>query len=92
MGSTRALRTGPAHGNRQNALTEGTRRSPAAKIERIIAVVVEESGKRKAERNAPVGCWRPGAQLEGLYTVLEDYVGPSIPAVRTLISFSDYEI
>jgi hypothetical protein len=43
-------------------------------------------------RNAPVGCWKFGAQLEGLYTVLVDYVGSFIPAVRKLISFSDYEI
>jgi hypothetical protein len=33
-----------------------------------------------------------GAQLEGLYTVLVDYVGSFIPAVRKFISFSDYEI
>jgi len=36
IGSTRESRTGLAQGMRQNALAEETRRSPTAKIEKII--------------------------------------------------------
>lgn len=43
IGSTRELRTDVAQGRRQNALAEETRRSPTAKIEKII---IEPDRKR----------------------------------------------
>ena len=68
MGSTRAFKTGLAHGRRKNALTEEISRSPTAKR---VTVIYNDKEKKKGvtERRGSEGnCeWRRTDLRRGLY-------------------------
>lgn len=92
IGSTRESRTGLAQGKRQNALAEETRRSPAAKIEKIIIKPDRKRPKKKVVRGMSLWMLASWILPEGLYTTRRlCRVLFILPAVRNSYQISDFQ-
>jgi hypothetical protein len=92
IGSARASRTGLTQGKRQNASAEETRRSPTAKIEKIIIKPDRKRQKKKAVRGMSLWMLASRVPPEGLYTTRRLCRGLFIlPTVRNSYQISDYQ-
>jgi hypothetical protein len=83
MGSTRAFKTGLAHGRRKNALTEEISRSPTAKRVKVIYNDKKVKKKKKggAERSGSEGSceWRRTGLTQGDFIIGSYWKGNCSP-------------